>query len=551
MEQLAQDTLSLWREEGIRQITENFELFHSLVAQARYFAQSDQYDMAAVYAGIAAVHAQFNHCGLFTSPELEHILFTIGQKSIPATSHFPSKNTLLDGKPKNVLHVCTSVPSFIGGLSKLLRRWIQQDAERTHSVVLTWQIPFEVPKIFRDTVLNTHGKIYLLNTDMGSFVSKAKRLRQYAATADMVVLHTWESDVIPTIAFANKEQSPPVIYVNHSDHCFWLGVSISDTVVNLRESGMHLSQERRGVEAKHNLLLPTILEPIHRVLSRKEAKRQLQLPEESVVLLSIARASKYRTIDGISFADAHVPLLEKYKQAVLVVIGPGKREDWSAAIQKTQGRIIAFEETEDTAVFYQAADIYVDSFPFFSNTSLLEAGSYGVPLVSRYPYSDACGIIGADTPGITGNLMRVRDLDKYTAVLSRLVEDEEFRLSLGEATRRKIAQTHWGSNWQDSLENVYLQTAKLSRKTISAAPIDQMFVGEPDVFLPHIHSRKFDLDLLIQGAMTVMPLEQRLLHWFKLVKKYGIYKHSSSRFGRFTYLVPDWLRYRYYCLRHR
>jgi glycosyltransferase involved in cell wall biosynthesis len=552
MEKLANDTFSLWREEGRQSIQENFEVFRGLVAQAKDFAECGKYDMAALYAWIGTLHAQYNHCGLFVSPELENILIKIGQNTIPAISHYHSKSTSLSGKPKKILHVSTNISSPFGGIPRLLRRWIQQDTERSHSVALTGQIPLPVPKMLRDTVLNSHGKIYLLDVENGGVVSTAKRLRQYAAMADMVVLHTWESDVIATIAFANKEQSPPVIYVNHGDHCFWLGACISDVVVNLRESGMRLSQERRDIEAERNVLLPTILEPLERVLSQAEAKRQIGLAEDNLMLLSIARPPKYKTIDGISFADAHVPLLERYERAVLVVIGPGNREDWSAAIQKTQGRIRVLEQTEDTAVFYQAADIYVDSYPFVSNTSLLEAGSYGVPLVTRYPFSDACEILGADMPGLTGNLIRVRNLEDYTAVLSGLVEDEEFRLSVGEATKKKIAETHWGINWQHSLEKAYHRAATLPRKTVSSAPMDKMFLSEPDVFLPRIHGQQFDFDSLIQeAALKFMPLDQRLLHWMRLVKKYGIYKNSSSRLGRFGYFIPNWLRYSLNCLRDR
>lgn len=546
MEKIAKDTLSLWREEGSHIIQQNFQAFRSLVAQANDFAQHGKYDMGAVYGEMAAQYATWKHCGLFVSYELEQVLTKIGRQAIQ-TSCYPGKSNSLPEKPKNILHVATSVQT-IGGLSRMLWRWIQQDTERSHSLVLTRSPGKSVPKILRDAVIDSHGKIYNLSETIGSIVSWAKRLREIAAGADLVVLHIYNNDVIPIIAFANKEQSPPIIFLDHADHMFWLGASISDVVVNLRESGMRLSQKRRGIAPERNVLLPIILEPTHRVVSRTEAKRQLGLPENSVVLLSVTRKLKYKTIDGISYADAHVPLLERYKRAILVVIGPGNREDWSDAIQRTQGRIILHAEREDTAIFYQAADIYVDSFPFISTTSLLEAGSYGVPLVSRYPYSNASEILGADMPGLSDNLIRVRELDEYTAVLSRLVEDEDFRLSVGEATKSKILEIHTGNNWQRSLENVYLRAAALPRETVQSVAIDRMFVGEPDIFVPRVHSADFNLDSLIQSYLPIMPLNQRLLHWFRLVKKYGIYKQS---FSRFRYLVPDWFVYRYRCLFHR
>lgn len=539
MEKLANNTLSRWQEENSLLIPQNFGVFRNLVAEAREFANHGNYNAAAVYAEIAAFHAQFKHCGLFSSPELENILLKIGRQ-ITQTTVTPTPEPSLSKRPKNILHVSTNISSPFGGIPRFIRRWIQQDTQRSHSLALTKQAPNEVPQILRELVSNSHGKIFLLNETIGGFISRAKRLRKIAATADIVVLHIWEHDVIPIIAFANKELSPPIIYVNHGDHCFWLGAAVSDVVANLRESGMRLSQKRRGIEAERNMLLPTILEPSHRQLSRAQAKQQLGIDENSTLLLSIARAPKYRKTDGISFADAHVPLLKKHDRAILVVIGPGGSEDWSTAIQQTQGRIIALGHTEDTAVYYQAADIYVDSYPFVSITSLLEAGSYGVPLVSRYPYSsDACEILGADMPGLTGNLIRVHDLEEYTTVLSRLVADEELRLSLGEATRRRIVEVHMGSNWQHNLEEVYTRAATLPRVKVTSSAMDQMFITEPDVFWIRDHSWNCELDDMIQPRLPIMPFEQRLYHWMRLAKKHGWQNQISL-------LLPEWFRLRYY-----
>lgn len=536
MEKKANDILNCWQEEDRQIIQKNFEVFRKLIAQARDYTQRGKYDTGAVYAEIAAIHALLQHSGLFVSAELEQILLTIGRKTI-RSSRFPRNSSVPAESPRNILHVSTNVSTY-SGIPRLIRRWIQQDTQRSYSLALTTQAPDEIPKTLRDAVLNSRGKIHVLNERINTVVARAKKLREIAANADVVVLHAWEHDVIPTIAFANKEQCPPVIYVNHGDHWFWLGAGISDVVANLRESGMRLSQERRGIETERNMLLPTVLEPAHRQLSRTKAKRQIGINEKSVLLLSIARAPKYRTIDGINFADAHVPLLKQYEQAELLVVGPNDSEDWSAAIEQTQGRIKVLGQTEDTAVFYQAADIYVDSFPFVSITSLLEAGSYGVPLVSRLFHSNACEIFGADMPGLTGNLIRVRELKEYTKVLSHLVEDEEFRLSLGDATRRKIEDTHMGSNWLRSLENLYMRAATLPKITVTSASIEQMSFDEPDLLLPRIFGNKYDLDGIILSRLKIMPFEEQL----RLVTQMA--KNHSWRY-RVGLLLPKFC-WRYY-----
>jgi glycosyltransferase involved in cell wall biosynthesis len=542
------DTLNLWRDEGRLLIQQNFEEFCRLVAQTKDFMQSGQYEAAAVYAEIAAFYAGGKHCGLFTSPELESILSEIGKKVIQINLN-SDQIPFSPKTPKHVLHVSTSVKN-IGGLSRMIWRWIQQDAERSHSLVLTRQEDAEeVPYLLKKAINDCNGKIHVLNQKIGNFelIAQAKLLRKIAATADLVVLHTYNFDVVPIIAFANKEQSPPILFLDHADHLFWLGASINDVVISLRESGMCLAKKRRGVITERSILLPIILEPPQRTLSRIEAKRQIGIPEESILIISIARALKYKTIDGISFTDVHIPLLEHHQKVFLIIVGPGGTEDFSAAIQKMEGRIIVYPEQADTTVFYQAADIYVDSFPFVSTTSLLEAGSYSVPLVSRFPYSDDSAILGADMPGLTGNLIRVKNLEDYRKKLSKLIEDEEFRLSLGEMTRKKIIETHTKDFWQKSLEKVYTHATTMSREIVVPNTSDQMFDGEPDVFIEHIHGLPdITFDWIIQARLPMLPIAHRLRFLLSLSKKHGFLRR-----GWINLLLPYWLYWRLKKLEHR
>ena len=539
MEILSSDRLNFWREEGQLIIQQNFKEFHSLVTQAQDYVERGEYTMGAVYAEIAAAYACGKHPGLFTSWELEQLLIKIGQQAIPANTNRISRFS----PPKKILHVSTYVAS-IGGHSRMIWRWINQDKERSHSIVLTRQV-HKLPKLLSDAVRNSQGKIHYLNKNINSssIISSAKELRKIAEKADLVVLHIYSQDVIPMIAFTNQQESPPIIYINLGDHLFWLGMGISNVIANLSEASMRLSQERRGVEEKRNLLLPIILEPSQRLLSRSEAKQQIGIPQDCVLIVSIARSVKYRTIDGIIFADTHIPLLKKYKQAILLIVGADNTEDWSSAIQQTDGRIRVVKATENTAIFYQAADIYIDSFPISSNTSLLEAGSYGIPLVTRFPYSSVCDILGGDAPGLKGNLIRVQDIDMYTSVLSSLVEDEDYRLSLGEATKNKIAATHWGNNCQNFLNNIYYAAANTPRPTMNSDLTDEMFTGEPDVFLPKIYGTDHAIDKLIAPYIKFMPFPEKFRYLLTILQKHN--SHNSP----LTILIPEWIKYYYYSLR--
>lgn len=538
---MAKNYLSLLREKGTQTIPRNFEVFNNLLSRAEDLIKRKKFDAAAAYLQIAASHANINHCGFYSCQRLEQMLLDIGKRVIAEKIY--TRKISSSEKVKNVLHVSTHV-GHTDGISRLLQRWIQQDSERSHSVALTKQ-ENEISTKLRDMVSKSKGNIYVLNKETDRLTTIAERLCECSADVDMVVIHTWEFDVVPTIAFANKKNSPPIIHVNNGDHWFWVGVSISDVVANLRESGMRLSKERRGIEPARNMLLPTILEPLQRTLARPEAKQLLGIDKDCTMLLSIARAAKYRTVGDTSFADAHVQLLKQHKQAVLIVVGPGNSdEDWSEAISQVDGRIRVYGETKDTAIFYQSADIYVDSFPFVSITSLLEAGSFGVPLVSRYPYaSDACATLGADMPGLLGNLVQVRDIDEYTHALSRLIEDENLRASLGQATKNKIEVIHWGEGWQNTLNEVYQQAVTLPAVAPLSAAEDRVSLNEPDVFLPAVNG--IEINKIMRSHLPYMPLRSRLLEWLCMVRQYGLHNNSPNA------LIGGRFRARYYRLRFR
>jgi glycosyltransferase involved in cell wall biosynthesis len=535
--------LAAWREEAVRLIPQHFAEFRRLVAHTENLVARGSFVAAAAYGEIAALHAISWHCGLFFSPELERTLAAIGRKAIGPGPVFP-RSVSQSGQPRHVLHVATCVMP-IGGHSRMLWRWIEQDRERCHSLALTRQQQ-DVPDSLIEAVAKSGGRIYRVNRSVGSLISWASQLREIGRTADVIVLHIFNDDVIPTLAFAGAEERPCTIFYNHADHLFWLGVGISDVVAQGREYAIPFSEERRAIPAERSALLPIILTPVPRTMPRAQAKRRLGVPDDSVVLLSIARAGKYRTVGAMSFGDMHIPLLDRHKNAVLVVVGPTDRTDWLAAIAHAQGRMVVVGETSDTATYYQAADIYVDSFPFGSTTSLLEAGSCGVPLVSRFPYSDSSLILGADTPALSRIMHRVRDFTEYISLLSRLVDDEQLRARLGAETRTAILETHTGERWRRRLEDVYRLASSVPRARIDPAASDRMFVGEPDVFIQRIAGAPIAADGVdgrvnrsIESKIRLLPLNERLRQWARLARNDTF--HSIGRVRALKYLVPEWL----------
>lgn len=531
MDKLFSEMLDSWRKEGEGLLKQNFEVFNSLVNQSKAFFEKGYYDNAAIYAKLASVYALLNHCGIFWNADLEEIIFKIGQRVMPTTEQEP--HTRKDNNQKNILHIATSC-NGVSGDTKMIYRWIQLDRERNHSLVLTEQKTLDdVPQILKEIIKDKKGEIHLLSANLGEYdiALKAKKLREIVESVDIIILHTYNCDIIPGIAFSNEKGLPPIIYVDHCDHLFRAGDRCSNILINTRISGLNIARERRNIKAANNILFPIILEQTKREVSRAEAKRKLGIPEDSILLLSIARAVKYITVGEITFADVHISLLQSHKNTYLIVVGAGLREDWLKAIHETEGRIITYQECEDTSLFYQAADIYVDSFPFVSTTSLLEAGQFEIPLVTRFPFPSSCEIFGADTPGLAGNLIKTYCLDEYIDKLTLLIKDKEYRQVLGKKTHNKIIETHTNQKLQKSLEEIYSSVnveKKIRTETESSVRIN---IDEPDVFIPHIYNvhnfTESNIDWIILGHLNKFPITYQYKTWLRVFRKSGMRQRLS------------------------
>lgn len=427
----------------------------------------------------------------------------------------------------------------------MMQRWIELDSGHRHSVALTRQ--FEpVPTALVQATTRSGGRLHQVNQTPGGLLAWALRLRDAMRPADLVILHVHNMDIVPFLALAGLDRPPRVILLDHADHLFWLGASFADLIVNTRLSGATLCTTRRNVDKGRNALLPLALAPTQRKLPLAEAKRKLGLPERATVLLSVARAIKFQPLGGMSFADAHVPVLRRHPDTVLVALGPGGTVDWSDAILQLPGRILAFPEQSDTGSFLDAADIYVDSFPFTSITSLFEAGLHGLPLVTRFPFGDDCAVFGSDLLSVDQELLRTRSLDDYHATLGRLIDDPKLRHLIGHRTRARIEAAHMGETWLHSLHAIYRRALDAPPAMPPEPSAEHPSFADIDLFLPFVFGNEdkasspgHKLALVTELEIRVLPFTDRLRACVQVARS----QEFTFRGGRdaWRYLVPEWL----------
>jgi glycosyl transferase family 1 len=506
------------------------ETFLSLLEAAQRDRRAGRLELAVVRAQIAANFAWMNPAGIFASQQLEELLTDVGAEIRTP----PLRRRPLRREPGNVLHVVTQVYQT-GGPTQVVTAWIEQDSKRTHRVVLTRQGADPVPSKLV-SALRSASDLLRLDGRTGGLLGRAARLRAAAQDCDVVVLHNHPYDVIPVLAFAGEVEHPPLIFVNHADHVFWLGVSIAQTLMNMRNSGEELTIARRGISPSRCHVMTRPLRLRERNLTRAEAKQRLSLDPKQLVILTAADAPKYRPIGDTSFLQLLVPVVERHPEVVFLAAGPSEHKDneWRVAARRTGGRVRAFGRLPDVSLLQQAADLYVDSFPFSSLTSLLEAGAYDTPVAAFRGHPPDCRVLGADTRGVDDLLVTSDDPSDFQAQLSRLIADPTARERLGQLTGAEIRGSHTGAGWREQVDSLYEFASE--QPAPPRVEIPARSPGELDVLVDLVMERTGFSDGAA-GALArnvaLLPFRERVAAWVSLT--------TQGRSPGVTRLIPEWL----------
>jgi hypothetical protein len=453
---------------GMKRVHDVYAGYCHLVSLAeKRFAEGDVVG-AIRLAQMAARYAYPATAGLFASPRLERLILELGRR-IPSVVQPP---VVADrDKRSKVLHVLT-YGRPIGGDTRFVWRWIQEDRHNRHFVAITTQVDiqdtFAVPEALRRSAEQSGGFLRILAAPSSNPCEQASELRALCQEMTFVVLHVFPYDVIPILALAKDCEAVRTIYVNHSDHTYWLGASVANCVAHLRSQSSHFLDRRRCLQPGKSALLPIPLEPSYRSMTRAQAKRSLGFGSEVVLLLTIASPFKYGSPGQLGLLDLAAPVIVESKRAVLIAVGPKRTGMWAAAYAQTGGRVRALSTRWDNEVFYTAADIYLDSVPFSSITSLLEAGRQGAALIGYRSADPAFALLGPGAPGLDDTMEFAEDVASYRTLLARLIEDEAFRSDSAARSQRAIATRHQGTAWVRAVDNAYAVARNCERGCLNA-----------------------------------------------------------------------------------
>ncbi|MBS0253436.1 MAG: glycosyl transferase family 1 [Proteobacteria bacterium] len=468
------------------------------------------------------------------SPRLEHLLVSIGRQFKPPVpaAQYQRKNDF-----KRVLHIAT-VLLPVGGHSRMIRRWIESDPTRSHSIAITRRLG----KISEDVTAAAKasgGEVYgQLNRRPGGIFAAVEELRSIAREHDIIVLHIGTTDVIPSIAFADTASYPPVVFLNHADHQFWVGAAISHVVGGMREAAMNLAETRRRIEKKRSVSIPILVQPTYRKFSRVAAKEALGLDPDRVAMISVARPDKYKTLHNLTYADLHAPILRKHPESTLYVVGAGDRPDWAASDMR--GRIVPLP-LQDPRLYMEAADIYLDSYPFCSATSMMEAASYGTPCATRFILSKEARICGMDHPGLAGPLIEALNDQEYWDKVSELIANKEMREAKGAEMLEGVKASNLPPAWCTFMEAAFARASELepvdNQAMFPKEEVERPYLGDPDIRMNERYGSDRARIELAKAHLSSFPLPQRIENWQAVVRDGGFVGPKEA----IRCLLPEWL----------
>jgi glycosyltransferase involved in cell wall biosynthesis len=385
------------------------------------------------------------HPGRFADGSIENIALSIGTR-LPSASSATSSPALSQSK-RRVLHVTPNLT--LGGHSRLIAHWIESDSHSEHSIALSASNSGPSDSLAR-AITASGGNLLLLGEEQ-SVCGRSQRLRAHAKQhADVVVWHQIGPDVVPVVAFA-QPGGPPVVVIDHVDHMFWVGTSVADLVVNLRSVALVHTTKRRY--ARLTALLPIPLQDRQARLSRNLVRERLGVAPDRVMLLSVGREMKYRPCGAYDFLGTASRILDSHPNADLFVVGASEAGLKSWLRSPLHSRIHLLGSVDDPSSYHVAADVYLESFPYGSQTALLEAALAGLPVVPAY--APLFQLFVANDDALAHLLPNPASEDAFVELAASLIASAEQRERCGSALREALLREHVGDGWVRRVERIY------------------------------------------------------------------------------------------------
>jgi glycosyltransferase involved in cell wall biosynthesis len=371
--------------------------------------------------------------------------------------------------------VNTYYPPWRGGAETYTRSLAENLAKLGHEVNVTAAHPPTAPGRY------LYGRVTVTKLrSLGLFygVPLTPRLIQDLVSAEADILHVnFPNPYNAAIgALASKIKGVPAVLTWHNDlppvtRSAGVIVQIHDGLIAPLYLGWYDAIiTTTNIYAEDSKILKRYREKIHMIMNGVDCERfrpdvyagdlrsELNLKDSKTVLFvgALTRWHRYKGLDDLLQAFR---LLDRKDVRLLVVGGGDLKHEYEQMAQhlRIRDRVIFAGDVPDSLLpkYYAISDVLVlpskDRSEGFGLT-ILEANASGIPAVA----SDVGGIPGILLDGENGVLVPPRDPERLAEAILRLVNNDEYRATLGRRARELALKHDWRIVASDT-EKLYLE----------------------------------------------------------------------------------------------
>jgi glycosyltransferase involved in cell wall biosynthesis len=370
----------------MNKVNNELDLYRSFKVKAISTFNQNKFEESLDYVRAAALLAWQCHCGLWYDSELEILLRNIGRslqnKSFSAGDSESVKEAE-NFQGKKIAYITSAVN--VGGLTILLNQWInllKNDFEEK-VIYVTNSYTSKNPFYGTDTTFSDpEVKLYNLSHKK-KYTDRIKQLIKCLndISPDYIALFIDPDDIIAVSAVNALDARPKIIYVNHTDHAFWLGRNIMDELACFRKEGAVHAKQYRDIDNSFVIPISTGIKP-EKVFSKED----FNIDKDDTISISVGTFPKVLGDKNPNYFHTITRLLEQFPDHhhFFITNPPDKSvlEKYLPDKPHIRKRFIIDGPFSNLSPYYEIADFLIETFPITGYTVQVEAMASKLPIVA-------------------------------------------------------------------------------------------------------------------------------------------------------------------------
>ncbi|WP_307271177.1 hypothetical protein [Chryseobacterium sp. W4I1] len=299
---------------------------------------------------------------------------------------------------------------------------------------------------------------------------------------DVIVLHIHPDETITSIVLSQKDITTPICFINHADHVFWLGTSIADIVLQIRESSISIDEERRDILKERQFFLPI---PIETAQNTEDENSNSET--NFIKILSTGTAYKYNPNEHYNFLKEAYKIVEENSNVLFNIVGINADSDYAKEYQHERIFLHGIVSSQRLAEIEETTDIYIEGFPMPSFTALLQVALRKIPFALHY---NPLPLFKLFSDNNEYNIVYPKNLDEWHSNIRKLIRNSEYRTETSQKQNKYILNNYSIEVWKSRVQELY-QLIDKKKHAYWRPNQDRYYNGDNEKLLVTADKRKF------------------------------------------------------------